>query len=215
MRIDVWSDVVCPWCHIGLANLDRALADFEHADEVEVVLHSYQLDPEATSEPAGSNTERLAAKYGRSVSEMRAQQARIVSLAAERGLDFRFDAVQRGNTFDAHRLLHLALERGVQRQLKDRLGRSYFTDGEQIADPVALRAAAIEVGLDADEVDEVLGGDAYSEAVQADIDQARRIGINGVPFFVADGRIAVSGAQPPDILGQLLRQAWDTASASV
>jgi predicted DsbA family dithiol-disulfide isomerase len=210
MRIDVGSDVVCPWCHIGLANLDRALADFEHAEEVEVVLHSYQLDPEATSEPAGSHTELLAKKYGRSVSEMRAQQARIVSLAADRGLDFRFDAVQRGNTFDAHRLLHLALERGVQRQLKDRLGRGYFTDGEQIADRAALRAAAIEVGLDGAEVDAVLGGDAYADDVQADIDQARRIGINGVPFFVADGRIAVSGAQPPEILGQLLRQAWDT-----
>jgi predicted DsbA family dithiol-disulfide isomerase len=212
MRIDVWSDVVCPWCHIGLANLDVALSRFEHADEVEVVLHSFQLDPEAVSEPAGSHVERLAEKYGRSVSEMLAQQARIVSLAADRGLDFRFDSVQRGNTFDAHRLLHLALERGHQRELKDRLGRAYFTDGEPIGDADTLRRTALDVGLDGDEVDAVLAGDAYADAVRADIDTARRLGINGVPFFVADGRLAVSGAQPPEILGQLLDQAWSAAT---
>jgi predicted DsbA family dithiol-disulfide isomerase len=212
VRIDVWSDVVCPWCHIGLANLDVALAGFEEADEVDVVLHSFQLDPDAVAEPAGRNAEMLAERYGRSVSEMRAQQARIASLAAERGLDLRLDATQRGNTFDAHRLLHLALERGVQRPLKARLGRLHFTEGGQVGDHAELRQAAVDVGLDGDEVDAVLASDAYADAVRADIETARRLGITGVPFFVAGGRLAVSGAQPPEILGRFLRQAWEAES---
>jgi predicted DsbA family dithiol-disulfide isomerase len=214
VRIDVWSDVVCPWCHIGLANLDLAIAGFEHADQVEVVLHSFQLDPNAVSEPAGTHTQLLAEKYGTSVSEMRARQARIVSLGADRGLDFRFDSVQRGNTFDAHRLLHLARERGRQRQLKDQLGRAYFTEGEPIGERDALRRAAVAVGLDGDEVDAVLTSDRYADDVKADIEAARRIGITGVPFFVADDHLGASGAQPPEVLGQLLRRAWDDAQAT-
>ncbi|MGD9797689.1 MAG: DsbA family oxidoreductase [Acidimicrobiia bacterium] len=211
MRIDVWSDVVCPWCHVGLANLDLALEGFEPAGKVEVVLRSFQLDPTAENEPAGSHTRLLAEKYGTSESEMRARQARIVSLGAERGLDFRFDRVRRGNTFDAHRLLHLAREHGLQRQLKDRLGRAYFTEGEPIGEADTLRKAAADIGLDPLEVEAVLAGDAYADDVRTDIETAQRLGITGVPFFVADGHLAASGAQPPEVLGQLLRRAWDDA----
>lgn len=208
MRVDVWSDVVCPWCYIGLANLGAAVDRFDHDDELEVVVHSYQLDPGAPVRDEQPLDERLAAKYGASVSQIRAQQARIVSLGAERGIDFRFDQAIGGNTFDAHRLLHLALRRDLQLELKHRLGRAYFTDGEPIGDPDTLRRAAIDVGLDPDEVEAVLTGDAFAVEVRADIDAARQLGISGVPFFVVDGRLGVSGAQPPEVLLDVLEQGW-------
>ena len=210
MRVDVWSDVVCPWCFIGLANLDVALESFEHADEVEVVLHAFQLDPGAPVRDEQPLVERLASKYGTTIANIRAQQARITSLGAERGIDFRFDQAIGGNTFDAHRLLHLAATKGLQLELKHRLGRAYFTDGDPIGEAATLRAAAIDVGLDPLDVDAVLEGDAFAAEVRADIDVARQLGISGVPFFLADGRVVASGAQPPEVLGQLLDQAWST-----
>lgn len=210
MRIDVWSDVVCPWCYIGLANLGVALDRFEHEDEVEVVLHSYQLDPDAPERDDQPLEQRLAAKYGTTVAQIKAQQARIVSLGAERGIDFRFDRAIRGNTFDAHRLLHLARVRGVQLELKHRLGRAHFTDGEPIGEAATLRRAAIDVGLDPVEVDAVLEGEAFADDVRTDIDAARQIGIAGVPFFVVDGRLGVSGAQPPESLLDIIEQGWLT-----
>lgn len=215
MQVDVWSDVVCPWCYVGLANLDAALAEVGLGDEVEVVLHSFQLDPGARTQSPEEHTEALARKYGTTVGAIRANQARLVSLGAERGIDFRFDRAWSGNTFDAHRLLHLARERGVQRALKARLGRAYFTDGEPIGEGPTLRAAAIEVGLDPGEVDEVLAGEAYAADVHADIEAARGMDVAGVPFFVVDGRLALSGAQPPEVLGQVLSRAWDERKPTV
>lgn len=212
MRVDVWSDVVCPWCFIGLANLGAALQEFEHEDEVEVVLHSFQLDPGAPPRDEQPLEERLAAKYGTTVEQIRTQQARIVALGAERGIDFRFDQAVGGNTFDAHRLLHLARVRGTQIELKQRLGRAYFTEGEPIGEAATLRQAALDVGLDAAEVDALLEGDAFADDVRADIEAAGRIGISGVPFFVVDGRLGVSGAQPPESLLDVLEQGWLTRS---
>jgi predicted DsbA family dithiol-disulfide isomerase len=204
----VWSDVVCPWCYVGLANLDAALAEFEHADEVDVVLHSFQLDPGAPTRDDQPVVERLAQKYGTTVDAIRENQARLVALGAERGIDFRFEEAIGGNTFDAHRLLHLALRRDLQVELKHRLGRAYFTDGQPIGEHDTLRKAAVDVGLDPEEVEAVLGGDAFAAEVRDDLATARRIGISGVPFFVADQQLAVSGAQPPEVLLDVLRQAW-------
>ncbi|QXC62797.1 DsbA family oxidoreductase [Aquihabitans sp. G128] len=215
MQVDVWSDVVCPWCYVGLANLDAALAEFEHADDVELVLHSFQLDPGAPPRDDQPVVERLAEKYGTSVGEIRAGQARLVSLGAERGIDFRFDQAVGGNTFDAHRLLHLALARGLQLELKHRLGLAYFTNGEPIGEPDTLRKAAVDVGLDPEEVDAVLAGDAFAADVRQDLQTARQIGISGVPFFVADQKLAVSGAQPPEVLLDVLRQAWDARAPQI
>ena len=208
MQIDVWSDVVCPWCYIGLANLDAALEQFEHADDVEVVLHSFQLDPGAPRRDDQPMVERLAEKYGTSVGQVRANQARLVSLGAERAIDFRFDQAIGGNTFDAHRLLHLALQRNLQVELKHRLGQAYFTDGQPIGEPDTLRKAAVDVGLDSDAVDAVLAGTAFADDVRQDLATARQIGISGVPYFLADQNLAVSGAQPPAVLLDVLRQAW-------
>jgi len=202
--------VTCPWCFIGLANLGEALQRFDHEDDVDVVLHSFQLDPGAPKRDEQALDERLAKKYSTTISEIRARQAQIVSLGAERGIDFRFDKAIGGNTFDAHRLLHLARLRGCQIELKHRLGRAYFTDGDPIGEPETLRRAALEVGLDPDEVEAVLSGDAFAEEVRADLDAARQIGVAGVPFFVVDGRLGVSGAQPAESLLEILDQGWLT-----
>ncbi len=214
MRVDVWSDVVCPWCFIGLANLGQALQSFEHEDEVEVVLHSFQLDPGAPQRDEQPLEERLAQKYGTTVEQIRTQQERLVALGAERQIDFRFDRAIGGNTFDAHRLLHLARLRGNQIELKQRLGRAYFTDGEPIGEADTLRRAALEVGLDAEEVDALLAGEAFADDVRQDLDAARQLGISGVPFFVVDGRLGVSGAQPPESLLDIIEQGWLTQDAS-
>lgn len=215
MKIDVWSDVVCPWCYVGLANLDRALGQFDRTDQVEVVIRSFQLDPAAVTQSPAQHIAAIARKYGTSVAQVRAAQARIVSLGAERGIDFRFDRAVSGNTFDAHRLLHLAHDTGLQRPLKDRLGRAYFTDGDPIGAHDTLRKAATDVGLDPETVDEVLAGDAYADAVRADIAAARDLDITGVPFFVVDGRLGISGAQSPETLVKVLHRAWQERTPKV
>ena len=208
MQVDVWSDVVCPWCFVGLANLDTALAGFEHRDDVEVVLHSFQLEPDAPPRDDTPLEELLARKYGAPVDQIRANQQRLVDLGAERGITFNFEQAIRANSFDAHRLLHLAASKGLGLDLKHRLGTAYFTDGKLISDRDVLRAEAVAAGLDGDEVDAVLDGDAFADDVRADIETARRIGVSGVPFFVVDGRLGVSGAQPDSVLRDVLEQAW-------
>jgi predicted DsbA family dithiol-disulfide isomerase len=210
MRVEIWSDVVCPWCYIGKRRFEAALARFDHRDEVERVWRSFELDvsaPPSTPEQ-GSYAERLATKYGSSVAEAQGMIDNMTVTAAKEGLDFRFDLARPGNTFDAHRLLHLALEHGRQDVLKERFDRATFTDGSPVSDHTALRRLALEVGLPAAEVDGVLSSDRYSAAVRADEAQARAYGINGVPFFVVDGRYGISGAQPADLILQTLEQAW-------
>lgn len=208
MRVDVWSDVVCPWCYIGLANLDQALGDFEHAEEVEVVLHSFELDPNAPRRDDTPLAELLARKYASTPDEVRAQQHRITALGAERGIDFRFDQAVRGSSFDAHRLLHLAREQGRQLELKHRLGQAYFTDGACLGEHDTLRKSAVDVGLDPAEVDEVLDGHRYAAEVREDEEAAREIGVSGVPFFVIDGRFGLPGAQPAEALLRSLEHTW-------
>lgn len=209
MRIDVWSDVVCPWCMIGKANLARALERFEHADQVDVVWHSFELDPEAPRASTGTVVDMLAKKYGRSPAEAQGMIDAVTQRAAEVGLNFRMDRARPGNTFDAHRLLHLAKARGLQSALADRLFRAHFEEGEAIGEVATLQRLAEDVGLDSEEVRELLAGLAWSALVRADQQQARAYGITGVPFFVLDRRLGVGGAQPPDVLLGALRQAWD------
>ena len=211
MLVEIWSDVVCPWCYIGKRRFEAAMARFAHSDEVQLVWRSFELDPTAapsSSASPGGYAERLAAKYGRSIAEAQRMIDTMTATAAAEGLDFRFDLARPGNTFDAHRLLHLALEHGVQDELKERLDRATFTEGVPVSEHEALRALALDVGLPASEVDAVLSSDRYADAVRADEAQARAYGITGVPFFVLDGRYGVSGAQPADVVLQGLEQAW-------
>ena len=210
MRVDVWSDVVCPWCYVGKRRFEAALAGFAHRDEVELVWRSFELDATAgPSDPEpGTYARRLAAKYGTSLQGAQQMLDQMTETAAAEGLDFRFDLARPGGTFDAHRLLHLALAHDVQDALKERLDRGTFTEGLPVSDTAALREVAVGVGLPADEVDAVLAGDRYADAVRADEAQARAYGITGVPFFVVDGRYGISGAQPAELLLQALEQAW-------
>ncbi len=210
VKVEVWSDVVCPWCYIGKRRFEAALAGFEHRSEVELVWRSFELDTSAPTSTAdqGRYAERLATKYGCSVAEAQAMIDNMTVTAAQEGLDFRFDLARPGNTFDAHRLLHLAREHGHQDALKERLDRATFTDGSPVSDHVALRGLAVEVGLPEAEVDALLSSDRYAEAVRADEAQAGAYGINAVPFFVVDGKYGISGAQPAVIILQVLDQAW-------
>ncbi len=214
LKVEVWSDVVCPWCYIGKRRFEAALARFAHHDEVELVWRSFELDVSAPPSAAeqGTYAQRLATKYRCSVIEAQAMIDNMTAMAAEEGLDFRFDLARPGNTFDAHRLLHLALQHGRQDELKERLDRATFTEGSPASDHSALRALATQVGLPGVDVDAVLASDRYSEAVRADEAQARAYGISGVPFFVIDGRYGLSGAQPADAVLLTLDKAWSEYS---
>jgi predicted DsbA family dithiol-disulfide isomerase len=210
MKIDIWSDVVCPWCYIGKRRFEAALADFEHAGDVEVRWRSFELDPNApdSREVTRSQAELLAEKMGRPLEQVRAMQAQVTSVAASVGLDYRLDQTRPGNSLDAHRLLHLALEHGLQDELKERFDAATFTEGLSVSDPDELSRLAVEVGLDEGRVRQVLDSDEFADAVRADESQARAYGISGVPFFVIDGRYGVSGAQESDAILGVLRQAW-------
>jgi len=210
LRIDLWSDIACPWCYVGKRRLEQALARFPHKTEVEIVWRAFELDPAAppVRDTSQSYVERLARKYGTSPSQAQAMIDRLVDTAAQDGLALRFDHIRPGNTFHAHRLLNLAHDRGKQDALAERLFRAYLTEGQAIGEPDVLRALAREVGLDGLEVDDVLGGDRYTSEVRQDEALARELGITGVPFFVLAGRLGVSGAQPAEVLLGTLGRAW-------
>src|SRR3981081_693965 len=186
MKIEIWSDVVCPWCYIGKRRFESALAQFSHRDDVEVMWRSFELDPSAPALRTGDNAERLAAKYGMSQQQAIDSQDRLTQMAAQEGLAFRFDLSQSGNTFDAHRLLHLAAEHGLQDDAKERLFRAYFSEGEPIGDAETLVRLVAEVGVPSAEAQAVLASAKYTEEVRADEREATELGINGVPFFVVD-----------------------------
>jgi predicted DsbA family dithiol-disulfide isomerase len=208
MHVEIWSDVVCPWCYVGKRRFERALSRFAHADQVRVVWRSFELQPGA---PAGYDVDyatRLAGKYRVSAADAQAMIDRMTAAGAGEGLDLRFDRARPGNTFDAHRLLHHAAARGVQDAAKERLLAATFTEGRPIGDRGALVELAVEAGLDGAEVQAVLDGDGHADAVRADEAQAARHGISAVPFFVVDGTYGVAGAQPADVLLSVLEEAW-------
>ena len=214
MRVDIWSDVVCPWCYIGKRRFETALDRFPHRDEVELTWRSFELDPSAPPSPdrPGPYVEHLARKYGITTNQAQVMIDRVTSAAAGEGLNYRFDIARRGNTFDAHRLLHLAFEKGVQDPLKERLDHGTFTEGLPVSDHQALTDVAISVGLDEVEVKEVLTSDRFADAVRTDQAQARAYGITAVPFFVIDGRYGIAGAQPAEMIAVALERAWSEAS---
>jgi predicted DsbA family dithiol-disulfide isomerase len=213
MRIDIWSDVVCPWCYIGKRRLEEALA--ESGDQAEIVWHSFQLDPSASNDDPRDLATRLGEKFGGGREMGLQANERVSTIAAELGLDFRLDQAKSANTVDAHRVLHLARELAesgelpadTQGRLKERYLRGYFTDGLPMGEHATLIRLAVEVGLPEDRVTEVLAGTAYAAEVAADQAQALAYGANGVPFFVIDEKYGVSGAQPVDVFREALRRA--------
>jgi predicted DsbA family dithiol-disulfide isomerase len=210
LRIDIWSDIACPWCYVGKRRLEQALERFPHRAEVEVVWRAFELDPSAPRirDSSQSYAERLASKYRTAPAEAQVMIDRMVDTAAKDGLEFRFDRIRPGNTFDAHRLLHLAHERGVQGALKERMLRAYMTEGQAIGDRDVLVTLAREAGLDEHEARALLDGDRFAAEVRQDEALARELRITGVPFFVLAGRLGVSGAQPADVLLGALDKAW-------
>ena len=209
LTVEIWSDVVCPWCYVGKRRLEAALAQFDHP--VEVTWRSFELDPSAPRERELPAAEHLAAKYGMSVEQARASQAQLTELAAAEGLEYHLDRTRGGNSFDAHRMIHLAAAHDLQDAAKERLMLAYFTEAEPIGDPDTLVRLMAEIGIDADEARAVLEGDAYADAVRADEQLAYRIGIQGVPFFVLNRRYGVSGAHPPEALLEALRRSEEAA----
>lgn len=216
MRIDIWSDVICPFCWIGKRHLETALEDFrtEHPDtEVEVVWRAYELDPSAPRSsadgPGETSAQMLARKYGMSQAEAEAGQEQMAARFAELGLEYDWRSARVCSTFDAHRLAALAAEHGRSDEVDEALRKAHFSDGEVISDPAVLRSIGIRAGLPADRVESVLAGEDFSDHVREDVETARGIGVQGVPFFVFDGRLAVSGAQPVEVFGQALRQALE------
>lgn len=214
MQLEIWSDVVCPWCYLGKRRLEHALAEFEHRDEVSVVYRSFQLDPAAPTDRTTSTAELLSSKYGMSLAQAESMQREMEQRAAADGLEYHLGEQHSGNTFDAHRLLQLARERGRQGELAERLFRAYFTKRGSVFDAASLTALAVDVGLDADEVARVLASDDYADAVAGDIAEARELGVTGVPFFAIDRRYGISGAQPAELLTQALRRAWSDTHAT-
>lgn len=214
MRIDIWSDVVCPFCWIGKRHLEAALETFRarHPEiGVEVVWRAYELDPSAPrvvgDEPTETSGQMLSRKYGMSLADAEAGQEQMAARFTELGLDFDWRSARICSTFDAHRLAALAAEHGRADAVDEALRRAHFTEGRAISDPVVLHRIGVGAGLPAAEVDRVLRGDAYADLVHRDVETARGLGVRGVPFFVFDDRLAVSGAQPVEVFDRALEQA--------
>ncbi len=218
MKIEIWSDVVCPWCYIGKRRIENALAEFGHADEVEVHWRSYELDPGAPSEPTEGTAVMLGRKYGQSPAGVQQMQDRVEAVAAEEGLVYRLSETLHLNTVDAHRVIHLAHEQGgneLQGRVKEALLRAYFTDARNVADHDVLREVAVGAGVDPARVDEVLASREFEADVHTDIEQAQAYGATGVPFFVIDQKYGVSGAQPTEVFTQVLEKAWSESRPAI
>jgi predicted DsbA family dithiol-disulfide isomerase len=207
MKVEIWSDVVCPWCYIGKRRFERALEQFDGASEIEVTWRSFQLNPDHPKGVRLPHDEHLAAKLGRTMDEIRVLNERVIGLAAAEGLDYDFERYQVINTFDAHRLAHFGTARGLGDAIQERLLRAQLVEGEVLDDMDTLVRLGAEVGLPADEAREVLESDAYAADVRDDVSQARQLGIGGVPCFVFDRRFAVSGAQERELFLRALQQA--------
>ena len=208
MRVDIWSDVVCPFCYIGKKRLEAAA---EQAGlELEVHWHSYELDPEAPVRQEISNSERLAQKYGRTLAEVEEMQRNIAAMAAEEGIQFNWENANSGNTFNAHRIIHLAQSKGLGSEAKEAFFYSYMTQGLAIGERETLEDVAARIGLNPVEVDDVLNSEEFADFVKFDEEVARdQLKVTGVPFFVFDQRIALAGAQPREVFLQVMEKALE------
>ncbi len=207
MQVEIWSDVICPWCYIGKRRFEMALANFEHKESVKVIWRSFELDPKSPQQYPVTLEEMLSRKYNVSMQEAAAMNARVSGLAQEVGLNYQLSKARPGNTFDAHRLLHFATSRQLGDKATERIMQAYFSESLAIGDRAALAKLAAEFGIDESEVLAMLESDAYTSEVRADEASAVKYGISGVPFFVINEKVGISGAQPVETFAQALKQA--------
>lgn len=207
MRIDIWTDIICPFCFLGVRHLELALDGFEHRDEVELVWHSFELDPDAPADQ-GTVVDFMVNRHGLSRAQAEQAQRQVAAQAEAVGLDFEWQVARPGNTMDAHRLVHLAARHGLATEMHAALRTAYFTDGVAIGQRDQLLPVAEAVGLDGDEVRALWADDEFVDAVRADERMAHELGIAGVPYMVFADAWSVSGAQPVELFRQALEQAW-------
>jgi len=208
MKIEIWSDVVCPFCYIGKRKLEKALDKFPLKDQVEIEWKSFQLNPEEKTNPSINTLEHLAQSKGWSMDQTKEITSNVVEMAKEHGLEFDFEKAKVANTKNAHRLIHFAKKQGKGGEMKERLLKAYFSDGENVDDPNTLIKLGAEIGLNESEIKSMLASNQFDDAVDQDIYESRLIGVRGVPFFVLDRKFGISGAQPDEVFEETLEKAW-------
>jgi predicted DsbA family dithiol-disulfide isomerase len=209
LKVQIWSDIMCPYCYIGKRRIEGALALFEHKDAVEIEWKSFQLDSNFISSPNDNTIDHLAKKYRKDREWAQEMVANMTQNAKNSGLDFHFDKAILANSFNAHRLLHLAKKHSLSNELEELLFKAYLTDGKDVNDLETLSEIGKEAGLDAEVVKAILYSDAYAEDVKHDIEMAQSIGVQGVPFFVFDSKYAISGAQQTETFVKTLEKVWE------
>ncbi len=218
MKVEIWSDIMCPFCYIGKRKFESALAQFPDKENIEIEWKSFQLSPDVKTTPGKNINEFLAEHKGISVAQAKQLNDQVTHMAAKVGLTYRFDISVVANTFNAHRFLHFAKDHGKQNEAEELLFRSYFTDGKNIDDQSTLLELGGQLGLNPADLQSVLASDKYSDAVRADITEAHKIGVRGVPFFVFDRKYAVSGAQDVEVFLETIEksfQEWRTANTDI
>jgi predicted DsbA family dithiol-disulfide isomerase len=208
MKIEIWSDVACPWCYIGKRRFETALAAFPHRESVEVAWRSYQLDPTVPDHYDGTELDYLSTRKGMAPNQVSQMFEHVAAQAKGEGLNYRFDDVVVANSFTAHRLIHLAAAHGKQDAAKERLLSDHFEHGKDIGNEDYLTTLGRDLGIDGGEVAELFSTDKYADDVRQDFAEARALGVSGVPFFVIDRKYGISGAQPADTFTAALEQAW-------
>ena len=209
MKVEIWSDILCPWCYIGKREFENALAQFKHKDKIEVVWKSFELDPSATKDNDGDLYDILSSKYNVSVERAKQMTATLVERAKATGLIYNMDIAKPTNSFDAHRLIHMAAKYDVQELVIERLSAAYLTEGKHIGHHETLVDIGTEAGLDTAEVTKLLSSDDYAEAVRKDEYEAQNIRVKGVPFFLIDQKYSISGAQPKEVFAEALEKIWE------
>jgi predicted DsbA family dithiol-disulfide isomerase len=208
MKIEIWSDVVCPFCYIGKRKLEKVLDKFPHRDGIEIEWKSFQLNPDQETNPNISTLEHLSQSKGWTMDQTREITSNVVNMAAAQGLEFDFDKAVVANTKNAHRLIHLAKTIGKGGEMKELLLQAYFSQGQNVDDSATLISLGQKVGLEASAIQAMLESEAYEDAVDQDIYESRQLGVRGVPFFVLDRKFGISGAQPDEVFDQTLEKAW-------
>lgn len=214
MKIEIWSDIMCPFCYIGKRRFEVALARFEHKDKIEIEWKSFLLSPDAVTDPYKNMHQFLAEHKSISLEEATGLNDRVSYMAAQSGLTYNLDKAIPANSFNAHRLLHFAKASGNQNEMEEAIFKAYFTDGKNIDDAATLMEIASDLGLDTTALAQAMKGDTYVKDVIADVEEAQQLGVRGVPFFVFDRKYAISGAQESDAFSQTLEAAFEEWQAA-